>query len=995
MQDINGRAEDASKDVLLPGEAANPSRRAFLQMAGYGIGSALLSGCSRGPVQQVVPYLTAPTGVVPGRAYWLATSCHGCAAGCGVLAKCRDGRPVKLEGNNLDLLTRGGLCAVGQAEVLSLYDSLRATVPTHDGVERSWKEIDEDLGKLVADIRGRGGRIRLLTGSIHSPSTLAMIEKFSAAGGDVDHVSYDALSVSAILDSHQRSHGLRALPRYRFDQAEVIASFDADFLGTWISPVSFAAEYAAGRRPETGHMSRHHQFEARLSLTGSAADRRTELAPWEVNGALAGLCELLEKGVGATPRMSGRLETSGAKAAIEELADELLHARGRSLVVCGVNEVETQLLVNYANELLGNYGTTLSLARPSLQRSGDDGALLRLAEEVNSGTVDLLIVSGVNPAYDLPGGASLVLSKAKALAVHSSGLDETWALGAYGLPASHPLESWDDGEPVRGRYTMTQPAVPSLRQGRTLRRVLAGLMGDEREDADLLRDHWLNALHGELAPGTGFESFYDRLLHDGYLESPDQATAEPRFLGDVPVAVAETEAQPPEGLRLVLYPKIGLHDGRHAHNPWLQEMPDPVTRVTWDNYASLSVSRAEQLGVTLGDPVRITAGELSIELPVLIQRGQHDDVVAVALGYGRIGTDRFSDVAPEWWEGKPTIEKGQTIGVNAAPLLAFLGGNLRSDVTDVQVEKLGGHVELALTQDHHTLEIPEHLAPRGHEVRGAVHTASLETYRGHPADAIHLPHIPEAELWPDDHEKKGYHWGIAVDLSVCNGCSACTISCQAENNVPVVGRDEVLRHREMHWLRVDRYLAGEDGEVTAAYQPMFCQQCDHAPCESVCPVLATVHSDEGLNQQVYNRCVGTRYCANTCPYKARRFNWFDYPREDRLQNHSLNPDVTIRSRGVMEKCTFCAQRIQEAKSEAVRRGVELADGDIQVACQQSCPTRAIVFGDMNDPESEVSKLMDRQRAYGVMAELNVKPSVRYLARIRNVKNTTSQEEHHG
>jgi len=400
--------------------------------------------------------------------------------------------------------------------------------------------------------------------------------------------------------------------------------------------------------------------------------------------------------------------------------------------------------------------------------------------------------------------------------------------------------------------------------------------------------------------------------------------------------------------------------------------------------------------VELGDVVRVSpqGGGTPLELPVLVQRGQHDDVVAVALGYGRLGTDRFHGVGPTWLEGEPTVSPGETVGVNAAPLLAFAGGNLRFDTRSVELERLGRRIDLAATQDHHTLEIPAHVAPRGAEERHAIRKASLEDYRADPAHAIfgEHGHHPEAELWPADHEPTGHHWGMAVDLTSCIGCSACAISCQSENNVPVVGKDEVHRHREMHWMRIDRYLSGQGDDVTASYQPMFCQQCDHAPCEAVCPVLATVHSDEGLNQQVYNRCVGTRYCANTCPYKVRRFNWFNYPREDHLQNHSLNPDVTVRTRGVMEKCTFCAQRIQEAKSEAKRTGVPLADGDIKVACQQSCPTQAIVFGDLTDPESAVARLATRQRSYGVLTELNVKPSVRYLARIRN---TPAEDEHHG
>jgi molybdopterin-containing oxidoreductase family iron-sulfur binding subunit len=980
-----------SQAPLLPGEDVSPSRRAFLQWTGFGIAAGALSGCSRGPVQHVVPYLLAPEGIVSGRAYWLATTCSGCAAACGVLAKCRDGRPIKLEGNPDHALSKGGLCAVGQAEVLSLYDSKRhGTARRTDGTLLDARAVDSELLTLLAGLKQRGGRVRLLTGTVHGPSTRAAIARFLAAYGDARHVSYDALSVSALLDAHELTRGVRALPSYRFDRARVIASFDADFLGTWISPVSFAADYAVGRDPESGRMSRHVQLEGRMSITGAAADRRLRASPRELVPALATLCQLLEHRTDGARRLAEWSPNTRELELARELTDELWSARGHGLVVCGANDVQAQVLAAYANELLGNYGHTLSVGRPSLQRAGDDRALLELQRELDAGDVDLLIVSGVNPAYDLPDGFADSLSRAKTLVVHSDGLDETAALARVFVPAPHFLETWGDAEPELGRFALQQPAVPPLRNARTLRRLLAAWIDDPRDDAALVRDTWRDELHPRLASGTDFTAFFDRALHDGFVSDEAAGASEPAFRS---AAVTSPRRDVSEGLELVLYPKVGLRDGRHAHNPWLQELPDPVTKVTWDNYASVSELRARELGVEQGGVVRISVGERSIELPVVVQRGQHDDVVAVALGYGRIGTDRFAGVGPDWLEGRRTIEEGETVGVNAAPLLSFADGRLGYTAAGVAMERLGRSVQLAATQDHHTLEVPAHVAPVGGEVRDALQSASLDTYRDHPEHVLHHPHVGDADLWPDDHRGAGPHWGMAVDLTSCIGCSACAVSCQAENNVPVVGKDEVARHREMHWLRIDRYLSGAGDDVTASYQPMFCQQCDNAPCEAVCPVLATVHSSEGLNQQVYNRCVGTRYCANTCPYKVRRFNWFDYPREDRLQNQALNPDVTVRSRGVMEKCSFCAQRIQEAKSEAARRGVELADGDVQVACQQSCPTRAISFGDTNDPESAVSKLMARQRAYGVLTELNVKPSVRYQARIRNTG--AAGEEHHG
>jgi molybdopterin-containing oxidoreductase family iron-sulfur binding subunit len=440
-------------------------------------------------------------------------------------------------------------------------------------------------------------------------------------------------------------------------------------------------------------------------------------------------------------------------------------------------------------------------------------------------------------------------------------------------------------------------------------------------------------------------------------------------------------------LTLVLYPKAAILDGRHAHNPWLQELPDPVTKVVWDNYASLAAATAERLRVSEGDVVRLQVrGEdlPALELPVHVQPGQSEQVVAVALGYGRKGTDRFFDLGPDWLQAEATVERGATVGVNAAGLLKRKQHCLGYDTHLVQLTRTSRQSPLACTQDHHSLTVPPHLAPKGGEVRDAVRwTSAQELAAGFVAAGPH--DHPAEQLWPDDHRYTGHHWGLAIDLNACTGCSACVIGCQAENNVPVVGKDEVRRHREMHWIRIDRYYQGEEDDVTAFHQPMMCQHCDHAPCENVCPVLATVHSSEGLNQQVYNRCVGTRYCANNCPYKVRRFNWFDYPREDRLQNMVLNPDVTIRSRGVMEKCSLCVQRIQEEKIAARQRGEPVADGAIQPACQQSCPTSAMVFGDFNDPDSKVNKLRRQSRAYTVLGELNVRPSVHYLAAMRNRK----------
>jgi molybdopterin-containing oxidoreductase family iron-sulfur binding subunit len=544
-------------------------------------------------------------------------------------------------------------------------------------------------------------------------------------------------------------------------------------------------------------------------------------------------------------------------------------------------------------------------------------------------------------------------------------------------------------EPARGSWSLSQPTVPPLFDCRALAVTLARWSRDARDECALVEDALRREVHPRVAPGVPFETFLVNARRAGYVESVDQAPPAPAHTpGPAPAARAAT---PPAGLALVLYPKVGLRDGSPAHNPWLQELPDPISHIAWDNYATLSPARAQALELTEGQVVRVRCAERDepLELPLHVQPGQHDDVVGIALGYGRAGTDRFAAVAPRWLQGEPTIAPGAVLGVNAAPWLVVQGGLSRRDVRVVEVEPTSRHHELAATQDYQRLELPPHLAPAGHEVRDVLRRTTLEELSEPPHAA---PHHAGPGLWPEDHPRVSHAWGMAIDLTACFGCGACVVGCQAENNVPVVGRDEVRRHREMHWLRVDRYYTGDGDDLRVAHQPMLCQHCDNAPCEAVCPVLATVHSSDGLNQQVYNRCVGTRYCANTCPYKVRRFNWFDYPREDELANHALNPDVAVRTRGVMEKCSMCAQRIQAARSAAHRSGAPIADGALQTACQQSCPTRAIVFGDMSDPESEVNRALRSPRAYHALEELNVRPSVAYLAEVRNAPRT---EPRHG
>ena len=602
-----------------------------------------------------------------------------------------------------------------------------------------------------------------------------------------------------------------------------------------------------------------------------------------------------------------------------------------------------------------------------------------------------LLIHDVNPVYDFPTeNLPALLAKLELVVSFAERLDETTPSARFVCPTPHFLERWGDIEVVDGVVALAQPTLRPPGATRSAAESLKRWNNQELSHREILQAYWRDHVLPRSRFGTNFEQLWDTALQEGYVEVTASATAPTAY--EMPAFGAAPTAPTTTSPEILLYPKIGMRDGRHAHNAWLQELPDPITKIAWDNYASISPELAQTLGVETGDVLRLEPppkeGSIALEVPAFIQPGQDGATVAVALGYGCLGTDRFADIGPRWLEARPTVAAGATVGVNAAAFLSFANGALNYGGTPVSIGSAGKSVSLATTQPYDSLSAPSHLRPPAeHGPRPIAQETTLQEYRKDPGAGGHAGH-PLSSLYPQEHPYEGHHWAMAVDLSRCTGCSACVIGCQAENNVPVVGKDEVLRNREMSWIRIDRYYEAKDDSLKVVHQPMMCQHCDNAPCENVCPVLATLHSAEGLNQQVYNRCVGTRYCANNCPYKTRRFNWFDYPREDKLGNMVLNPDVTVRSRGVMEKCSFCVQRIQEAKAEAKREGRELADGDVQPACVQSCPANALVFGDRNDPESAIAKQRADPRHYHALEELNVLPSVGYLRKVRNYERGT-------
>jgi Fe-S-cluster-containing dehydrogenase component/anaerobic selenocysteine-containing dehydrogenase len=1010
------------------------NRRTFLKLAGFAFAGAIGAGCERAPERNAFPPLVLAEDAIPGRPLLYASTCGGCNAGCGVVVKTLDGRPIKLEGNPNHPLSKGGLCAAGQASILGLYDRLRLQHPLKHGTRATWNAVDSEIRAQLDEVGRQGKKVRFLSGTITSPTTRQAIANFLAGYPGARHVVHDSFSCSAIREAHFQTHGMRALPHYHLEQAEVIVSFAADFLGTWIAPVAFAADYQAGRylQGPAPHLSYHVQVESRLSLTGSKADQRLCVTPGEFGMVMTQLAARVAQKAGlAWDRGAGEAPPVPA-AFLDDLAQRLWTARGRCLVLCDSEDVALQLLGNFLNHLLQNYGTTLDLAKPSYQNQSNDRDLAEMLEEIRQGQVGALFVYRSNPLYDFPEAEALgeSLRSVPLVVSFASALDETASKAHYVCPEPHYLESWNDAEAVDGVVSLYQPTFQPLGESRPVLETLAAWQGRPRSAYDQLRDSWQARVYPRTLITISFQEFWDQAVQDGSVRvkakpvpqlgastagtgvspmglGPIAATAaiaatannypaaSARPFNQAAVSPIRRPAPSPEGsFTLILYAKVGISTGSHAYNPWLQELPDPLTKITWDNYACLSPTAAARLGLSQGDVVRLQGAApsaASVELPVVIQPGQHDQVVAVALGYGSKLSERFADIGPPWLEARPTLGANGKVGVNASPLLTRRDGALHHISDGVLLEKTSRRQELACTQDQPTLRIPS-AQVLGRQPLPIIRETTLPALVR--AGQSRPPAEPSEDLWPDDHPITGPRWGLAIDLNACTGCSACVIACQVENNIPVVGKDEVRRHREMHWMRIDRYYSTpskspvdgaptRDNEVDVAHQPMLCQHCGNAPCEVVCPVLATVHSDEGLNQQVYNRCVGTRYCANNCPYKVRRFNWFDYAHDDLLQNLVLNPDVTVRSRGVMEKCTLCVQRIQEGKIAARRLGRAVADGDIQTACQQSCPTKVIVFGDLNDPQSRAARLAKSTRAYHVLEELNVKSAVSYLAVVRN------------
>ncbi len=1029
-------------------ESLTANRRDFLKYMGFGLGAATLAASCEIPMKKAIPYVTKPDAIVPGVANYYATSFVQGGDYCSVLVKTREGRPIKIEGNGLSKVTRGGTSARAQASVLSLYDSNRFQGVMVNGsrfkeveeggkkskVEYTWAEIDSAIkGKLSAS-----SKVRLVCNTILSPSAKNVIKEFQAAYPNTKVAMYDPVSSSAILEANEACFGDKVIPNYDFEKAQVIVSIGADFLGTWVSPVEFANQYATNRRVNLKNpsMSRHIQVEAGMSLTGSNADDRVLIRPSEQGSAIAYLYNAVAAKAGGD-RVTELALNDKAKLALQKVAGELLAHRGSSLVVSDSNNVGEQTLVNAINNMLGNYGSTLSFAGASLQRQGTDKAIQDCITDMKNGSVDAVIVlDGANPAFDLPNSADFVAGLEKVgLTVSCSGYkNETAAKCTYIAPANHFLESWSDAEPKRGHYSMIQPTIAPLMKTRQSEASLLTWCNSTNYNAsaeqpyyEYVKAFWKNNLYTQENGFQSFQGFWDTALHDGVFDAPHGGSTY-TFAGSVSNAAAKINKPFTDGgTEISFFETVNIGNGQYADNPWLQEMPDPISRCAWGNVLYVPIKwngkndfdGAFNVGTGIkkgkGDKVDLTVGDVTERVTATTNFGQPTvgDIatVSMALGYGRTISG----------------ECGIDVGENAYPMLSrdAQGNTLYYAKANVS-DSIEYDEKFACVQYHHTYGVFEQENPdfnvddhaigiNGYDGaitnRSVIFSAKLseiaefdkEMKKFHDkAEHLNSKTLYPYEEYKDQLYSQGHHWGMQIDMNACIGCGACTVACMSENNIPVVGKTEVHRHHEMAWLRIDRYFMGDVENPNVVYQPMMCQHCDNAPCENVCPVAATNHSSEGLNQMTYNRCIGTRYCANNCPHKVRRFNWLDYTTADlfpvnqydvngeeipygadNLTRMVLNPDVTVRSRGVIEKCSFCVQKIQEGKLTAKSEGRKLMDGEVKTACQTSCPTGAITFGDMNDKKSEVYKRSRASINYKVLEEINTRSSVDYSAKIFN------------
>ncbi|WP_293872087.1 TAT-variant-translocated molybdopterin oxidoreductase [Flavobacterium sp.] len=979
----------SDKDSL---SSSSTTRRDFLKYVGFTTAAATLAACE-GPVHKSIPYVLQPEQIIPGVADYYATSMFDGFDFANLLVKTREGRPIKVENN---ILTGAKFAANARvhASVLSLYDGMRLKRTKVAQKEATWQEADLKIKASLAEAKAKGGQIVLLTNTLASPSTEKLIVEFIAKNSSAKHVVYDAVSESAALDAFETVYGERALVDYDFSKSNTIVSLDADFLGDWQGG-SYDVGYAKGRIPQAGKMSKHYQFEANMTLSGAAADKRVPMTIANQKQSLVKIYNVITGSSVSTKKVDNEDEVMKA-------AQQLKAAGSKGLLVSGIQDKNAQLLVLAINKTLASEAFSTIGTRQI--RKGSNEKVTQLIADMNAGNVHTLIMSDVNPVHTLAESAKFIkgLKKVKLSAAFSLREDETASIANIAIPAPHYLEIWNDLMLTKGTYSLTQPTIRPLFSSKQFQEALLSWNGNSGDYYDYIKKTAASYLNG---------ATWNKVLHDG-IAVGTVGSASSGSADFASAANALAASSPSNGFELVLYTKTGLGDGQQANNPWLQELPDPITRVSWDNYVTVSQADAKTMGLENrivangglnGSYATLTVNGIKLEkVPVIVQPGQAKGTLGMALGYGK----------------KTGLKEEMQVGLNAYAFYANF-----NNIQSASIKKESGEHEFACVQSQKTL------MGRGDIIKETTLTIfnTKDAKEWNEVPMVSLDHkeveATKVDLWESFDRSVGHHFNLSIDLNACTGCGACVIACHAENNVPVVGKAEIRRSRDMHWLRIDRYYSSEDtfagdnekkenfdglfgkkgslggfGEMEnpavnpqVSFQPVMCQHCNHAPCETVCPVAATSHGRQGQNMMAYNRCVGTRYCANNCPYKVRRFNWFLYNNNDEFDFHMnndlgrmvINPDVNVRSRGVMEKCSLCIQRTQATILTAKREGREVNVDEFQTACSAACATGAMVFGDINNKESQITKLAEDKRMYHLLESVGTKPNVFYHVKVRN------------
>lgn len=986
------------------------SRRRFLTLMGTSAALAA-AGCSNYHDKGViVPYNQKPEEVILGLPNYYASTCTGCQSACGILVKTREGRPIKIDGNPDHPVNKGKICTKGQAGIMNLYTPERLREPMFNKQQTTWEEANKNILKTLGAASQSGKEIAIVTHTVLSPTLKKLLDEFKKTYLAARVYSYEVFNDTPRRNAWFKSYGKRNIPAIRLDKAKVIVALESDFLGSEGNQMENTRLFASGRDVMTkGEFNRLYAIEGAATMTGLNADYRIRLRTDAIEELVMSLLnEFINRkkmsSYAADSKVNSvlgsyNLEQLNSRYSLDEkviknLVEDLEKNKGEAIILAGEKLPEsTHIAVNLLNEVLGNNKLySADSENIELMPLSTPAELENLVTNMKAGLIAAVVHLDTNPVYNLSPdyNYSEVLKKAPLVVTLTEMLTETGEVSNYVLPVHNQLESWGDFKTRTGFYSMQQPIIAPLYNTRQKEAVLLSWVTPKALNETLYKDYltanWEKNIYPAMGSAAPFKKFWNSILHDGVVllnEKPEWAGT--GFSADAIASSSKMKAS--NGYVVLLQNNNKVGDGRFASNGWLQELPDPVTKIVWDNYAAISVQTAAELSVDSNDLIDISIGKNKQTFPVFVQPGLADKVVEISLGYGRTAAGVV----------------GTGVGVNANVLISKSPALTERLYNNAQLTKADGTYELISTQEHFPID-GDPLLKDIQFKRGIIREGTYEEYRKNPRflkeeegrkdlQPINNPPLYDTPVY------KGYKWGMAIDLNKCTGCGACITACNVENNIPIVGKDQVKVNREMMWMRLDRYYSGTPDAPKASFQPMLCQHCDYAPCENVCPVAATTHSNDGINGMAYNRCVGTRYCSNNCPYKVRRFNYFDWRDHfrDSIQyaeplDLMANPEVTVRSRGVMEKCTFCIQRIMKERQDAIAEHRDVIGTNVKTACQEACPAYAIVFGNVNDKESEIAKYREHELGYSVLEEIKVLPNVTYIGRLRNVSEEPKKEK---